>query len=37
VQLRLFEAHSKKPTFTAPGAPFNAKACMAGKKWSQFP
>ena len=26
----LIDVHSKKPTFTAPGAPFDAKACMAG-------
>jgi len=33
----LIEAHSKKPTFTAPGAPFDAKACMADKKLLSIP
>jgi len=33
----LIDVHSKKPTFTAPGAPFDAKACMAGKKLLSIP
>jgi ribose transport system substrate-binding protein len=33
----VIEAHSKKPTFTAPGPPFDAKACMAGKKILSIP
>jgi ribose transport system substrate-binding protein len=33
----LIDSHSKKPGFTAPGAPFDAKACMAGKKILSIP
>ena len=31
------EAHSKQPDFTPPGPPFDAKACMAGKKLFSIP
>lgn len=33
----IIDAHRKKPDFTAPGAPFNAKQCMAGKKILSIP
>ena len=29
--------HKVMPAFTAPGAPFDAKACMAGKKVFEIP
>jgi len=33
----LVEEHSKLPSFTPPGAPFDAPACMKGKKILTMP
>jgi ribose transport system substrate-binding protein len=34
---QMIEAHQTKPVFTAPGAPFDARACAAGRKMLSIP
>ena len=34
---RMITSHRAKPVFTAPGAPFDAKACAAGRKMLSIP